>query len=38
MTTLLSKTIESPVGELMLVGSNAGLRAVLWPSERDGRV
>jgi methylated-DNA-[protein]-cysteine S-methyltransferase len=38
MTTLLSKTIESPVGELTLVGSDAGLRAVLWPSEREGRV
>jgi methylated-DNA-[protein]-cysteine S-methyltransferase len=38
MTKLRSKTIESPIGELVLVGSNAGLRAVLWPKERDGRV
>jgi len=38
MSRLLSKTIESPVGELTLVGSDAGLRAVLWPTEREGRV
>lgn len=37
-TTLLSQTMASPVGELVLVGSDAGLRAVLWPTERDGRV
>ena len=30
--------MASPVGELTLVGSDAGLRAVLWPVERDGRV
>ena len=30
--------MTSPVGELTLVGSDAGLRAVLWPVERDGRV
>ena len=29
---------DSPVGHLTLVGSDAGLRAVLWPVERDGRV
>ena len=29
---------ESPVGRLTLVGSDAGLRAILWPVERDGRV
>jgi methylated-DNA-[protein]-cysteine S-methyltransferase len=29
---------DSPVGRLTLVGSDAGLRAVLWPVERDGRV
>jgi len=38
MTTLTSSTMHSPVGELTLVGSAAGLRAVLWPVERDGRV
>lgn len=30
--------MASPVGELTLVGSDAGLRAVLWPVEKDGRV
>lgn len=30
--------MSSPVGELTLVGSDAGLRAVLWPVEREGRV
>ena len=30
--------MSSPVGELTLVASDAGLRAVLWPTERDGRV
>jgi methylated-DNA-[protein]-cysteine S-methyltransferase len=30
--------IDSPVGPLTLVGSDAGLRAVLWPNERPGRV
>ena len=29
---------DSQVGRLELVGSDAGLRAVLWPVERDGRV
>jgi len=38
MTTLTSSTMNSPVGELTLVGSAAGLRAVLWAVERDGRV
>lgn len=38
MTTLTSTTMDSPVGELTLVASDAGLRAVLWPEERDGRV
>ena len=38
MTTLTSSTMSSPVGELTLVGSDAGLRAVLWPVEREGRV
>ncbi len=38
MTTLLCSTLESPVGTLRLIGSNAGLRAILWPTERVGRV
>jgi methylated-DNA-[protein]-cysteine S-methyltransferase len=37
-TTLTSKTFDSPMGELVIVGSNAGLRAILWPTERDGRI
>jgi len=37
-TTLISTAMASPVGELTLVGSDSGLRAVLWPIERDGRV
>jgi methylated-DNA-[protein]-cysteine S-methyltransferase len=32
-----TKVIESPVGELTLVASGRGLRAVLWPDD-DGRV
>lgn len=38
MTTLVFRTIDSPLGALRLVGSDAGLRAVLWPNEREGRV
>ncbi len=30
--------MDSPVGTLTIVASNAGLRAVLWPVEKDGRV
>ncbi len=30
--------MESPVGTLTIVASDTGLRAVLWPVERDGRV
>ena len=37
-STLTSTTMSSPVGELTLIASDAGLRAVLWPVERDGRV
>ena len=37
-TALTSTTMPSPVGELTLVASSVGLRAVLWPVERDGRV
>ncbi len=32
------KTIPSPVGLLTLVGSNAGLAAILWENDRPGRV
>ncbi|WP_055047798.1 methylated-DNA--[protein]-cysteine S-methyltransferase [Devosia sp. A16] len=32
------KTIESPVGDLTLVGNDNGLAAVLWAVERPGRV
>ena len=39
MTAMLtSQTLDSPVGSLTLIGSDRGLRAVLWPVERDGRV
>ncbi|WP_320453030.1 methylated-DNA--[protein]-cysteine S-methyltransferase [Sphingomonas sp. CFBP8993] len=31
-------TMASPVGELTLVASDAGLRAILWAEERVGRV
>jgi methylated-DNA-[protein]-cysteine S-methyltransferase len=31
-------TMASPVGELTLVASDAGLRSVTWPNERAGRV
>jgi methylated-DNA-[protein]-cysteine S-methyltransferase len=36
--TLMSTTMPSPVGKLTLVASDAGLVAVLWPEEREGRV
>ena len=32
---LYSTTIESPVGTLLLVASDAGLRALLWPGWAD---
>ncbi len=35
---LYRKTVESPVGDLRLVATDAALVAVLWPTERDGRV
>ncbi|WP_294248500.1 methylated-DNA--[protein]-cysteine S-methyltransferase [uncultured Sphingomonas sp.] len=31
-------TMVSPVGELILVASEQGLRAILWAEEREGRV
>jgi methylated-DNA-[protein]-cysteine S-methyltransferase len=30
--------MDTPVGVLTLVASERGLRAVMWPDERDGRV
>jgi len=36
--SLCYKTIESPVGTLTLVASDAGLVAILWPNDRPGRV
>lgn len=38
MEALSTTTMDSPVGMLRLVASERGLRAVLWPDERDGRV
>ena len=37
-STLTSSTMDSPLGVLTIVASDAGLRAVLWPVEKDGRV
>lgn len=36
--TLVHTDIDSPVGTLRLVASNAGLVAILWPDDRPGRV
>ena len=36
--TLHSTTLQSPVGSLTVVASDAGLRAILWPVEKPGRV
>ena len=36
MTTYVTATMASPVGPLTLLGSDAGLRAVLWPTEAPG--
>lgn len=38
MSTLNQMHLESPVGTLRLIGSDHGVRAVLWPEERAGRV
>lgn len=38
MDALSMTTMDTPVGELTLVAGAMGLRAVLWPDERDGRV
>lgn len=37
-STLVSTTMDSPVGTLTIIASDAGLRAVLWPVEKPGRV
>lgn len=36
--TLYRKMMHSPVGELTLVASDAGLVAVIWENDRPGRV
>ena len=36
--TLLASTLPSPVGKLTVVVSDKGVRAVLWETERAGRV
>ena len=38
ITTLSTTTHPSPVGTLTLVASNEGLRAILWPGDKPGRV
>ena len=37
-TELFSTVVDSPVGPLTVVASNAGLRAVLWPTDSPKRV
>jgi len=36
-TSLVTRTVESPLGPLTLVGSAAGLRAILWPGDDPAR-
>lgn len=36
--TLSSTTLDTPIGMLTVVASPVGVRAVLWPEEREGRV
>jgi methylated-DNA-[protein]-cysteine S-methyltransferase len=38
MTTWFSKKIDSPVGTLKLVATDAGLAAILWPNDDPARV
>lgn len=38
MNTLTMTTTDTPVGQLTLVASDKGLRAVLWPDDRPDRV
>lgn len=35
---LARAVVDSPIGPLTLVASDAGLRAILWPDEASGRV
>lgn len=37
-TTLTARELETPVGRLVLVGSVAGIRAILWPGDSASRV
>jgi methylated-DNA-[protein]-cysteine S-methyltransferase len=37
-TTLFSTVIDSPVGALTVVASDAGVRAILWPGDDPARV
>lgn len=34
-TSLYTTTVTSPIGDLILIASDRGLRAVLWPGEED---
>ena len=36
-TSLTTRRVESPVGPLMLVGSDAGVRAILWAGDDPAR-
>ena len=38
MDAMSMTRMPTPIGELTLVASAGGLRAVLWPQEREGRV
>ena len=38
MTNLVEQPLATPIGELTLVANERALVAVLWPTERDGRV
>ncbi len=37
LAALASRSLESPVGDLLLVGSEHGLRAILWPGDEARR-
>lgn len=36
--TYVQATFPSPIGELAVIGSESGVRAILWPNDRPGRV
>jgi len=38
MKTFFSKEIDSPVGKLRLVASDAGVAAILWENDDPARV